>query len=157
MPATLTYRVSVRGIGDVLAKLTPHLYLPAVQELLSSASVLGERVARQRAPRDTGALARSLTHEVRPLSARVYSHLGYAAAVETGRAAGARMPPPAALEGWMRRHGLRGSPFALARAIGRRGLRGRFFLRAAATAVGRQMPFLAGQAARTIEARWGKK
>jgi len=38
------------------------------------------------------------------------------------------MPPPDALSGWARRHGLAGLEFVIARAIGRRGIKARPFL-----------------------------
>ena len=44
------------------------------------------------------------------------------------------MPPPQALLGWIRRHGFGGTAFQLARAIARRGIPGRWFMRAAAKA-----------------------
>lgn len=149
-----TYTVRVTGIAEALAKLTPDLYGPAVAEILAEGALIAERELRATSPRDTAALARSWTSEVRPLSARVYSTLAYARVMEEGRRAGARMPPPAALVGWMGRHGMTGSSFALARAIQRRGIKGRFFVRAAARALRSGMPALVDRAVARIEARW---
>jgi hypothetical protein len=65
------------------------------------------------------------------------------------------MPPPAALTGWLQRHGLAGvAPFVVARAIGRRGIRGRFFFQKAAAAVAAAMPSLAAKAAAHVQEVW---
>jgi glycyl-tRNA synthetase beta subunit len=132
--------------------------IPAVQgdlqrvitRVLQYATLRAEAVAKEGAPRDTGALARSITSEVQSLAARVYSPLQYAAVMEAGRRPGARMPPPAALAGWARRHGYQGSLFTLARAIGRRGIEGTFFMRAAQQTVERELPGLIQRAIREV-------
>jgi len=129
-----------------------------IAKLLNTAALIAERTAREGAPSDTGALKRSLSVETRPLSARVFSVLPYAIVMEQGRRAGARMPPPSALAGWARRHPLKGggesSLFALARSIGRRGIKGRFFMKAAKDEVDRRWPTLLDGAAREIADRW---
>jgi hypothetical protein len=108
------------------------------------ATLRAEQVARDGAPRDTATLARSITSEVHGLSARVYSPLVYAGVMEAGRRPGAKMPPPAALAGWARRHGYTGSLWVLARNIGRYGSprnRARmFFFRAAAQTIEAELP-----------------
>ena len=153
----VTLSVRIEGAERALRSLRPELYLPALAQLLREAALLGEREARQHAPKDTGALARSITHEAHPLTARVYSPLQYAPVMEEGRRAGAAAPPAAALLGWMRRHGLGGvPPFVIARAIGRRGIKGRFFMRRAMQTVEQQLPTLAARAIATIEAQWGR-
>lgn len=147
--------VTVIGMEKLLAKLKPTLYQDAVKTLLTQAALIAEREARLGTPKDTGALARSISHDVQPLMARVYSGLSYAVPVEFGRGAGKRMPPPQALVGWIRRHNLNVSPFVLARAIARRGIRGRFFFRKAAEATKKALPGLLGKAAVSIQAKWG--
>ncbi len=123
-------------------------------ELLTSLALLGERAARENAPKDTSALARSILSDVHPTTARVYSTLGYASVMEYGRTPGARMPPPAALEGWARRHGFTGSLFVLARSIGRRGIKGRFFFQKARDAVIAAMPEEVAKAAQKVVDAW---
>ena len=108
--------------------------------LLKKASLFGERIAREGAPKDTVALARSIVSEASESSARVFSPLNYALPMEEGRRPGAPMPPPEALRGWARRHGFVGSLFVLARSIARRGIKGRFFLRAAKIKTEARMP-----------------
>lgn len=99
-----------------------------------------ERSAKQVVPVDTGTLRRSITHEVRPspgmVVGRVGSNVPYARYVEEGRAAGS-MPPPDALArdlqgGWLRRHGIPNElAFVVARAIARRGIKPRPYLKPA--------------------------
>src|SRR6185437_10486396 len=109
MPISLT----VEGLAQMLAKLTPDLYLPAVAQLMRDAALLGEQLARRNVleKSDTGALARSITSSYTDLTARVYVPMGqptavYAPVMEYGRTPGAKMPPPDALVGWMKRHGI---------------------------------------------------
>lgn len=148
----------IQGLERVLGKLTPELYRPAMKQLLTDAAVLAERTAREAAPKDTSALARSITSQVQPLAARVYSTLAYASVMEEGRRPGAKMPPPQALLGWMSRHGMSGvSPFVLARAISRRGIKGRFFFQKAKDALDRALPGLADAAARRVKEEWERR
>jgi len=95
-----------------------------------------ETDAKRLVPTDTHTLQRSLTHEVtasaNDVTGRVGSNLVYAPVVEYGRSAGAAMPPPDALLGWLRRHGMDASAaFPVARAIGRRGTRPQPYLKPA--------------------------
>ena len=154
--AEIRVEIPAGMLASISAKLSPDLYLPAIATLLQQAALLGEREARGLVPKDTSALARSLIGEVTgPLTARVYSPLAYAVVMDQGRAAGATMPPPDALLGWMSRHGIPASArFVIARGIGRRGIRGRFFMKAAMQAVTETLPRLAESAVATIAARW---
>lgn len=152
MPAVFT--VTVEGLDRLKAKLTPALYLRAVADLLTNASLLAERIARQEAPKDTSALARSITSDVQPMSARVFSTLAYAVPVEFGRRPGARPPPSQALAGWAKRHGFTGSLFVLARSIGRKGIKARPFMAKAKTAVEAALPGFIAAAARKVESTW---
>jgi hypothetical protein len=155
--------VTLTGVEQLRAKLTPALYSDAISRLISSLALTAERVARQDAPKDTSALARSIVSDVRPMSAVVYSPLVYAAPMEAGRRAGARMPPPAALEGWAQRHGflsgkkpseIKGILFVLARSIGRKGIKAHNYFLAAKTAVEQQMPDLVADAITHIQQAW---
>lgn len=59
----------------------------------------------------------------------VVAHAGntaeYSRAIESGRRAGAPMPPPDALGGWMSAMGIEADPFVIARSIGRSGISAR--------------------------------
>jgi hypothetical protein len=124
-----------------------------IQRVLQLSALTAQREAQQAAYefKDTATLARSITSDITGTTARVWSPLTYAAVMEQGRRPGAKMPPPAALAGWARRHGFQtdpGSLFVLARAIGRRGIAGRFYFRRAAEALQRQLPSIIAQALR---------
>lgn len=91
---------------------------------------------------DTGRLRNSIhfvvTEDETGLALYVGTNVEYALAVEMGRRAGARMPPVDAIEGWVRRKGIdtdpatsRSTAFAIARAIGMKGIPERPFLRPA--------------------------
>lgn len=101
-----------------------------------------EASAKRVVPVDTGNLRRSITHEVTAtgggLIGKVGTNVPYARYVEEGRSAGS-MPPPDALArdlqgGWLRRHGISNDlAFVVARAIARRGIRPRPYLKPAIT------------------------
>lgn len=152
----MDYTVEVEGMGPLRAKLTPDLYQRALAGVLTDAAILGEREARAGAPKDTSELARSITHEVKPTFARVYSTMNYAEVVEKGRGENKPPPPPKALYEWLDRHGIdRQAAFVIARAIGRRGIKGRFFMKNAREKVDRALPGFIAKASAEIRARWG--
>ena len=101
-------------------------------EVISEATLLTERHAKQGAPYDVSPLKRSLVGDAQPMHGRVFSTLNYAAPMEFGRSAGQKPPPPESLVGWLSRHGNFTTPWVLARAIARRGVKGRFFMKKAA-------------------------
>ena len=95
-----------------------------------------EADAKRIVPVDTHTLQRSLTHEVttsgNDVTGRAGTNLVYAPVVEHGRSAGAAMPPPSALSGWLRRKGIdERYAFVVARNIARRGTRPRPYLKPA--------------------------
>lgn len=86
---------------------------------------------------DTGAYFRGWKVTHLPNGARVYNATAYADIIERGRRRGRRPPPSKAIELWARRRlGLsakeaKAAAFPIARAIGRRGLKGRRVLASA--------------------------
>ena len=105
--------------------------LYVAEELLRATTaslLLVEADARRNVRQDTRALMNSITHRVTgqgtTLSGTVGPSLRYGLFVEAGTRP--HFPPVAALSGWARRHGV--NPYALQRAIGRRGTRARPFL-----------------------------
>ena len=152
-----TINIQIEGLDDLRRKLTPRTYEKAVATLMEDIAIVGERTAKQRAPRDTGALKRSIHSDARPLSARIFSNLAYAVPVELGRGKGKRPPPPNALHGWLRRHGKpQSAAYVVARAIGKRGIKGRFFMKAAADAIRFKMPSMVKRASGDSAKRWSK-
>lgn len=93
--------------------------------------------AKQRTPVDTGRLRSSINNRVEGIGSEMIGRVGsplsivnnpaggYLEPVEFGRRAGAKPPPSSALATWASRHGI-ASAYVLARAIGRRGIPGRF-------------------------------
>lgn len=108
--------VAVARIGRNLRRLGPPQVEPVVEE---AGQVLAEQ-ASANAPRATGALAGSITAHASGLQARVWSSLPYAAPQEFGRHPGSQ-PPADAFRGG----------YVAARAVARRGIPGRFFMRRA--------------------------
>jgi hypothetical protein len=152
----MTISFELRGQQELERKLTPDLYLPAVHTLLKEASIYATREAQSGAQRDVGAIARTITAEVRsPMDIRIRSSHPGVVAAEFGRRAGAPAPPMSALRGWAERHGMRGLEFVLARAIARRGVKGLFFMRKARERLAQtEMPRLLRTAAYEIERKW---
>lgn len=64
-----------------------------------------------------------------PLEWRAGPNVAYARFVEDGRRAGATPPPIQPIRDWMAVRGIDGSPFAIARSIGRQGIPGKPFVR----------------------------
>jgi len=114
----------------------------AVRQAMRYSLQLLARQAKLNAPVDMGILRGSIGDEakqgileVKGLGAEIVGKVGsrvvYALPQEIGRQPG-KMPPPAALEEWAGRHGMAGMGFVIARAIGRRGMKGRHYLENAA-------------------------
>ena len=158
----LTYQLL--GVPQLIGRLTPdRLLAKPITNLLNRWAITVESGAKRGAPVDTGRLRASVTHRLDaravPLFAEVGTNVQYAPWVHGpldgssgfSRRPGAKMPPGAALVGWARRHG--GIPvFVLARAISRRGIKAKPFLRNAAEAARGQISGWVATAAREIEA-----
>ena len=123
----------------------------ALQRINAQASLFVQREAVSLAPRDTGALARSIQARVTDLTVVVSVPTSqptsrYANVMEEGRNANRPMPPVAAMAGWFRRHGIPQSEwFVVARSIGRRGITGRFYMRRAFERLQQEMPSIVGR------------
>lgn len=156
---TLTITIDPRDLAELKSKLGPKLYEPAIGLAISRLALGVERVAKEGAPKDTRALMRDIRADIRPLEAKVHPprQLEYFKVQEFGRRAGRRMPPPRALLGWLRRHGIDPrAAFVVARAIGRRGLKGRFYMKAAREWGENRMPRELRTAAVEIERRFSR-
>ncbi len=148
--------VQFSGFQEALRKIDGNTLLAApLRRALTQSALLVEGNAKRLVPVDTGNLRRSITYRVDsrpiPLFAEIGTNAPYAVFVHEGRKAG-KMPPTSALLGWARRHGR--NPFAVARSIGRRGIRGKPFLRNALTQARGQIQAFLSDAAREIEAAW---
>lgn len=72
------------GIEELLVRLDKMSDITKVQDSLSKATLLVEKEAKQNAPKDTGALRRSITSKVEGLEGTVFTPLEYAPYIEYG-------------------------------------------------------------------------
>lgn len=88
--------VRIEGIEALEVKLEGLADASKVQQGLTKACLIVERAAREKAPKDTGALKRSITHEVNGTTGIIFTPLEYAPYVEfgTGPEAGGRTDVP---------------------------------------------------------------
>ena len=141
--------VEIQGLGKLRKITDPRLILGPTALVIRDMANLAELRAKANAPRDTGALQRSIAAQIQPLQARVGStrNLIYFEVAEVGQA-------PA---GKSKAHGFgtsAGALFVLARGIARRGFKGRFFMAKAKKAVERKLPTRLKHASNQIENSW---
>lgn len=129
----MPYRVKIEGdkkMRDSMRGIAIQLHGTQMVNAMTRATIVVERAAKKKSPVDTGRLRSSLTHAVRTtglpnpqVQGIVGTNVTYAPFMElgTGKFAGKSpyFPPPSALAGWARRHGM--NPFLVARAIFQRG------------------------------------
>ncbi len=98
---------------------------------------LAEGTIRSVAPVNTGNFRGSISNQMRgtrgTIRGKVFSPLKHGIVIERGRKPGSKQPPTHAIELWAKQVGIgaagediRGIAFVIARAIGRRGIKGRF-------------------------------
>ena len=76
--------VEVKGVDELIVKLQNMADESKIQQQLGIACALVERSAKMKAPKDTGALRRSITSKVDGLTGIVFTPLEYAPYVEYG-------------------------------------------------------------------------
>ena len=76
--------VEVKGVDELIVKLENMTDESKIQQQLGLACALVERSAKMKAPKDTGALRRSITSKVDGLTGTVFTPLEYAPYVEFG-------------------------------------------------------------------------
>ena len=76
--------VEVKGVDELIVKLQNMTDESKIQQKLGLACALVERSAKKKAPKDTGALRRSITSKVDGLTGIVFTPLEYAAYQEFG-------------------------------------------------------------------------
>jgi len=134
------YEVEILGLPEQLSRLDNYDRLSDTQldsAMRSSvASIAAD--AQTLAPRFTGELAGSMTsrvmNEVTYITGEVYSSMSnpiYPLVMEAGRRPGARMPPIEAIRVWSDAVLGPGLAFVVARSIGRKGIKGHWFLKRA--------------------------
>lgn len=152
----LQYRIE--GLDKLQEKLKdPEIIKGPVHRLLERVAFLIEGKAKEKAPVDTGRLRASIASRIKETEARVGSPVQYAVFVELGTRP--HFPPPRALQPWAQRHGLppglQGA-YMLAHAIAKRGTKAHPFLQPALQESIPVIERFAEEAAREIEAKWGK-
>ena len=148
----------IEGIHFEPQSITVADFPEALRQINSRAALRGQREARENAWqfRDTGALAGSIQAQVEELNAVVQVPMNqptaaYALVMEEGRRPGARPPPPQALQGWMRRHGVPVEmAFVVAQNIGIRGIRGRHYMQRAFDSLQQQLPQIIAEVMRGL-------
>jgi hypothetical protein len=155
--ATLTIRIE--GLDKMLRKAEGrHLLSLPLRGAFERSGYVVEVNAKQRAPVDRGQLRAGITHTVDSEQIPQFVEIGtrnipYAPAVHDGRAPGS-FPPVQAIAAWAARKSITADPYILARAIARRGIKGRPFLTDALAA---SQPRIQGHfvtAAKEIERQW---
>ena len=76
--------VEFEGAEKLMARLDKMSDEAALKKSLETAALLVERSAREKAPKDTGALRRSITSKVEGLEGIIYTPLEYAPYIEYG-------------------------------------------------------------------------
>ena len=76
--------VEVKGVDELIVKLNNMTDESKIQQQLGIACALVERSAKMKAPKDTGALRRSITSKVDGLTGIVFTPLEYSSYVEYG-------------------------------------------------------------------------
>lgn len=134
---------------------TDPLIGPALRQALQRSAILVQNDAKRGAPVDTGRLRASVTHALDsrpvPLYATVGTNVKYALEVHDGRKPGT-MPPPREIAKWAKRHNM--NPYAVARAIERRGTPPHPFLTDAIEVNASNIRAEFAHAAKMIEAAW---
>lgn len=125
--------VEIEGI-DIAVKtfnlLKPYVSQGLKKENLNTAIKIAKR-ASGLAPRDLGNLEKSIRakSEIGGISAQTYTNKHYAPYVEYGTSP--HFPPPQALAGWAKRHGMAGMEYAIAKKISERGTKAQPFMKPA--------------------------
>lgn len=90
--------IKLEGLEEILDRLDGLQDTTEYEAALGQACALVERTAKQKAPKDTGALRRSITSEVKGLEGVVFTPLEYAPYIEYGTGlfaeSGGRMDVP---------------------------------------------------------------
>lgn len=147
---TITRNIAVRDLGKYerqLAKQLPDVAKRVNRDTAKKAIGILQKTARAVRPYppiDTKRYINSFEIQRAPQDTVVVTNRrGYAGVIEDGRRAGARQPPVSALKGWVRRkfgvspQRALGIAFAVARNIGKRGIKAKKVVTSAMPEIGR--------------------
>lgn len=158
-------QIQVKGLDHLMKMTVPdNLLGPAVRGALTRSVIDIEGGQKRLAPVDRGRLRAAITHQVGPGELPTWAKAGviggggtlgtYAEVMDQGRRPDAAMPPVAPIRDWLRRHGSSAPPFVVARAIGRRGIKGKKFIVGGYEQVRGKVDDHFARAARDVETRW---
>lgn len=148
--------VEVTGVAEIRHALThPDLFDEPLKALFTTAAAHGVLVAVRGIDGGMGVAVRSIQGYVNPTNARVVSRMARVRAlnIERGRRSG-EVVPIAALIRWKTAVGHPDSAIEIQQRIRRRGVRGRFFMRAVRESWKAHKPIWLAETARAIEAKW---
>mgnify|MGYP001560623314 CR=1 FL=1 len=154
----MQFELTITGMDELLKKVgdTPALIGEPLRNFFTRSALLLQRDTQVATPVDTGRLRASINFQVDPAPipgwARVGTNVYYGVYVEEDTRP--HFPPVQALAGWAGRHGL--NPYLVARAISRRGTKGRHMFRQSAEKNQGNILALLGQAANEIETNWSR-
>lgn len=150
---TLAIEMAPGDLDGAQLALSPELYAQPLADLIRDASVAAVREA-QSGSSGLGGIPSSIAAKVTPLSAEISTAHPGALVLESGRRVGAKLPPLESLS----RYAPIGQRFPIARAISRRGIKGRFFMKKAFDSLDRaELPRLIRLAQEKIGARWAEQ
>tara|TARA_Y100000310_G_scaffold230865_1_gene233407 strand:- start:4342 stop:4851 length:510 start_codon:yes stop_codon:yes gene_type:complete len=143
-------------------RASPHWLGAEVTKGMRQSALAVQRESSILAPVDTGRLRQSITVEmdgrVIPQWAKIGPSVRYGAYVEFGRRPGSSPPPARALLPWMKRHGIPATAaFVIARAIAKRGIKPKPYMREGYKAATRTINRIWSRTSRAIELRWGRE
>ena len=148
MPAGGAITIDIKGLETTRAKLTDRRVDGPVNRFLDRGAIYIQGKAREHAAVDRGRLRNSIGVETSgSRERRIGPNVEYGPYVEFGTKP--HFPPPAALEGWARRHGISGGGYVVARKIAIKGTKAQPYMTPAAEDgagfVRRQVPVLAAE------------
>jgi hypothetical protein len=154
--AKMQMRMSMKGFNELVQSVNDKRFTAGpMLMVMETATKEGRREAQEQS--QSALVSGSMMAEATSSMGRVYSTLpqAQAAAIDRGRAPssvrGGKMPPPDVLAAWASRNGIaQEAAVFIARAIARRGIKGRFFMRKSRAHIRKIMPLLLEDAAREI-------
>jgi phage gpG-like protein len=145
------YQVEIEGLDELRRKLRSEVAGPPAHRFLQRSADAVQREAKKLTPFDTARLKTSITTEVDsrtpvPQYARIGTNVKYGLYVHEGRKPG-KYPPAAPIAAWIKRKRLNIPTFTVQRAIARKGIAPKPFLKdgleAAIPSIQRNVPTLA--------------
>ncbi len=153
--SSFNLNVNMRGLRKLVKKADTAILRKPMRTFFTKTGVKVQGESRRRAPVDTGTLRNSIVYNVDkrplPLWVKIGSNKKYAPFQEFGTRP--HFPPPSALSTWARRHGLP-SGFLAARAIARRGIKGKEYMQKGLRASRESIKAYLADAAKAVEKAW---